>query len=131
MVSPSLELRDAIYKYCTQKGYRVYTHLPLQNENAPYPFVVVGERQTSNTPYKAMIGATIYQTIHIWGTDRQLKQVDEIMNDLTQLTFKVIKTANYKFTGRSNLVDSRILEDDSVEDTVLEHGVLTLSFSLQ
>ncbi|MBD5429344.1 hypothetical protein [Lactobacillus sp.] len=131
MISPSLELRDAIFKHCMVQGYSVCTHLPLKNENAPYPFVVVGEQQTSNRPYKVMMGATLYQTIHVWGSDKQIKQVDEIMHDLTRLTFKGIKTANYKFAGRSNLVDNRILEDDSVEDTILEHGILTLSFSLQ
>lgn len=131
MISPSLELRDAIYKYCIQQGYSVYTHLPLKNENAPYPFVVVGERQTSNKPYKAMIGATIYQTLHIWGIERDIRRVDEIMCNLTRLSFKTLRTTNYSFTGRSNLIDSRILEDDSVEDTILEHGILTLSFSLQ
>ena len=127
---PSQELFDQLMIACEDIGYNVYDHLPLQRENAEYPFVVVGDTQQIPINYRTAMGGTFTITLHVWaeGEDRYL--VAKMMERLARLGEQVIITDHFRFIGRLNQEDRQIITDTSVPDTVLKHGILTLVFNL-
>lgn len=124
MMTETQELYDTIYFNLEQK-YVVYETLP--DENASYPFVVLGEIQKINSNWKTALGTQITLTIDVWGDSESRFSVDAIMNDIESVG-RVI-TKHYTFVKRVADSDSQLLHDNSTEKDLL-HGVITLTFSL-
>ena len=129
--SPQQELYDQLYIESENLGYTTYDHLPMQSENAEYPFVIIGENQLIPLNLKTAVGAQLNQTIHVWGDETMRFTVAEMLNQLTQLGYRNIRTDHFRFVGRVGQQDSQIMQDTSVPNTVLNHGILTLVFSLK
>ena len=45
-MTPDQLIYDYIFQLSLNSGYTTYDHLPLESENAPYPFVIIGAVQT-------------------------------------------------------------------------------------
>ena len=129
--SPQQELYDQIYIASEDLGFNTYDHLPMQTENAEYPFVIVGENQLIPLNLKTAIGGQLNQTIHVWGDEDMRFTVADILNQLAQLGYQTIQTEHFRFVGRIGRQDSQIMQDTSVPNTVLNHGILTLVFNLK
>lgn len=125
---PSQELYDKIFEVSQSFKYDTYDVLPTKE--VAYPFVQIANTQQTTLNYKTVKGGLISQTIHVWGSRWQHYDVAKIMERLNQLTDGVILTDHFRFIGRSNQSDFQIMNDTSVPDTVLVHGVLTLFFNL-
>lgn len=131
-MSPINELYDYIFAKCEEFGFDTYDHLPLKTENAKYPFVIVGEQQTTTNATKTAVGSTLYVTVHVWGSRRQRPGIDEIASKIATIAYNpAFRTKHYAFSGRPGLVDNQRLIDDSVANTLLWHQTLTLSFVLR
>ena len=131
-MSPINELYDYIFDKCEEFGFDTYDHLPLKTENAQYPFVIVGEQQTTPTATKTGVGSSLYVTVHVWGSRRQRQQVDEIASKIETIAYNpAFRTEHYAFSGRPGFVDDQRMIDDSVANTILWHQILTLSFVLR
>lgn len=130
MLLPDQELFDYIFEKSEELGFNTYDHLPLRNENAPYPFVEIGDVQQVDLPTKTAIGAQLTITINIWGDGESRFNVSQMAEKLAQLANQSFVTDNFRFIGRPSQTDKQIVTDMSVEDTVLKHGILTLVFSL-
>lgn len=128
--SPQFEIYNYIYQKCLELGFNTYDHLPLRNEKVDYPFVVVGEQDSTVKTYKDVNSGVIYTTVSIWGIRTQRTQIDEMMKQISDLTNLFFITKNYRFTGRPGLLTYNLLADDSVEDTIFWHGVVTLPFEI-
>ena len=113
LLIPTQELYDKIFEVSQSLGFNTYDYLPAKEVD--YPFV-----QLANTQ----------QTIHVWGTLKMRYQVTQMMERLNQLADGTLCTDNFRFIGRNNQSDFQIMNDTSVPDTVLVHGVLTLFFNL-
>lgn len=128
---PEQELFDQLYIESDALGYDTYDHLPLRNENAKYPFVVIGDIQQIPINYKTALGGTITITLHVWGDGESRFQVSQMLNHLAKLGEGVLISDHFRFVGRFNQENRQINTDTSVPDTVLQHGILTLVFNLE
>lgn len=128
---PQQELYDQLYIESERLGYTTYDHLPMQTENAEYPFVVLGSNQMITANLKTAIGGQFHQVIDVWGAEEMRFQVTTMLDRLNRLGQGYLMTDHFRFVGRINQNESQIIQDTSVPNTVLNHGILTLVFSLQ
>lgn len=127
--SPQQELFDQLMIVSQSMGIDTYERLPMKE--VPYPFVVIGENQLIPVNLKTAIGGQISQTIHVWGDEEMRPTVSSIMNQLSQVGYGELLTKHFRFVGRVGQTDSQIIQDTSVPNTVLNHGILTLVFNLK
>lgn len=130
MASPKFELYNYIFDRCEEWKFNTYDHLPQETENAVYPFVICGDQQQTDSVNKSAIGATIYTTVHVWGSRRQQEVVDSIAEQIATLGNQAFKTEHYRFIGRPNLIDNQMMTDDTIPNAVLWHSVVTMAFDL-
>ena len=130
MKSPEQSLYDYVGSWSVDAGYDTYDHQPMESENASYPFVRIGDTNTVLTPNKTSIGATINLTVNVWGNEEQRLVVDEITNRFLLLASSVLTTNDYRFKGIMRGSSSQIIKDNSVPNTVLNHGIVQLQFKL-
>lgn len=130
MKSPQQELYDYVFVQSMDRGYDTYDHLPMQSENASYPFVTIEDAQLVPLPTKTTIGADINLTVNVWGNQEQRLTVDTIANSLLMVASSSFQTENYRYRGRMSGSDCQIIQDSSVPDTVLNHAIVNLKFTL-
>ncbi|MEB3365694.1 hypothetical protein SDC49_25945 [Lactobacillus sp. R2/2] len=65
-------------------------------------------------------------TVHIWGSEEMRGEVTSAVGRL--LLTKEIESDNYKFQTRYSKNTSQIINDTSVANTKLIHGIATLVF---
>lgn len=130
MYLPDQELFDYIYSASQEMGFDTYDHLPMQSENAEYPFVNIGDVQQLNIANKTVIGAELHITLNVWGNAESRFTVSEMSEKLSELANRVLITDHFRFVGRPSRTDKQILTDTSVPDTVLKHGIVMLVFNL-
>lgn len=128
---PEQELFDTVFSRAQELGYTVYDHLPLESENAPYPFVNVSDVNSTINPYKDAYGARIDITLNVWDTGENHYNVAKMMDALSEIGRGVLLSENFRFVGRPSLNSSQIIADTSVPDTVLMHGIVSLVFELK
>lgn len=127
---PDQELFDYIYSASQEMGFDTYDHLPIQSENASYPFVNIGDVQQLNIANKTVIGAELHITLNIWGDGESRFVVSRMSEQLAELANRVLITDHFRFIGRPSRTDKQIITDTSVPDTVLKHGIVMLVFNL-
>ncbi len=130
MKSPQQELYDYVFVQSMNRGYDTYDHLPMQSENASYPFVTIEDAHLVPLPTKTTIGADINLTVNVWGNQEQRLTVDTIANSLLMVASSSFQTENYRYRGRMSGSDYQIIQDSSVPDTVLNHAIINLKFTL-
>lgn len=130
MYLPDQELFDYIYSASQEMGFDTYDHLPMQSENAEYPFVNIGDAQQLNIANKTAIGAELHITLNVWGDSESRFTVSKMSEKLAELANRVLITDHFRFVGRPSRTDKQILTDTSVPDTVLKHGIVALVFTL-
>lgn len=130
MKSPQQELYDHVGGYSQSLGYDTYDHLPMQSENAPYPFVQVDGVTTVPVPTKTAIGAELNLTLNVWGNQEQRLDVDTMANKLLMVVSQRFQTEHYRFKGVMGGSSVQIMQDTSVPDTILNHAIVQLKFRL-
>ena len=130
MYLPDQELFDYIYSASQEMGFDTYDHLPIQSENASYPFVNIGDVQQLNITNKTAIGAELHISLNIWGDGESRFVVSQMSEQLAELANRVLITDHFRFIGRPSRTDKQIITDTSVPDTVLKHGIVMLVFNL-
>lgn len=130
MKSPQQELYDYVFLQSMNDGYDTYDHLPMQSENASYPFVTLEDTHLTPLPTKTTIGADINITLNVWGNQEQRLTVDTIASSLLMIASSSFQTENYRYRGRMSGSDYQIIQDSSVPDTILNHAIINLKFTL-
>lgn len=124
IMSPQLQIYNAIYAISSNRGYDTFDYLPANKVD--YPFVFVGEQSDQDLLTKTVVYGRVQQTIHIYGTIRQRRQVatmiDQIRHDCRLLT----KTTNFNITLIG--ANGQIMNDNSAAEPLL-HGILELEFT--
>lgn len=128
MASPQQELYDGLFIFSQNLGYTTYDHLPMQSENAKYPFVVIGESQMIPGTYKTARSGRFTQTIHVWGGEEMRLVVSDMVDEFVWIGNRL--ATQYDFVSRVSLGDVQLMQDTSVPNTVLNHGIVTLVFDL-
>ena len=128
LLIPTQELYDKIFEASQRLKFDTYDYLPAKEVG--YPFVQLANTQQTTLNLKTAKGGLISQTIHVWGTLEMRYQVTQMMERLNQLADGTLITGNFRFIGRNKQSDFQIMNDTSVPDTVLVHGVLTLFFNI-
>lgn len=121
----NLELFNRVFEFSQSViGYDTYDMLP--EKNVDYPFIVLDDMQDIPSNLKTdVIGRTTI-TVHIWGNNEMRLEVSEAIGKFIKL--KEIESEHFKFKARLNEENSQLLNDTSVENTNLIHGVVTLVF---
>ena len=127
---PDQELFDYMYSASQEMGFDTYDHLPMQSENAEYPFVNIGDVQQLNIANKTAVGAELHITLNVWGNAESRFVVSQMSEKLAKLANRVLITDHFRFVGRPSRTDKQIITDTSIPDTVLKHGIVMLVFNL-
>lgn len=120
------ELFSIIRESIEKTGYDVYD-CGLPPEETPYPFVYLGDVQSSDNEFKGSeITGTVNMTIHIWSNNPKKRgDLSEMIANIKKICRSVEKTNNYSWFV-SELVN-RILPDNTTKEPLL-HGVIEGSF---
>lgn len=129
-MTPDQLIFDYIYQLSLNSGYTTYDHLPLESENAPYPFVLVGSVQTLPVTTKNAIQGQITANVDVWGDGESRFKVSQIMNDIFIQCMQPVRLGDTFVRLRIDQYDNQIIQDTSVPNTVLNHGIMTLVFNL-
>lgn len=121
----NLELFNRVFEFCQSRiGYNTYDMLPMKDVS--YPFVTLDDTQNIPVNLKTDVAGKVNITVHIWGNDEMRLEVSEAIDKLLKL--QEIESDNFKFKARLNEENSQLLNDTSVANTELIHGVVTLVF---
>ena len=124
-MTANLELFNRVFEFSQEIiGYDTYDMLP--EENVDYPFIVLDDMQNIPVNLKTDVVGNINITVHVWGNDEMRLEVSEAIDKLLKL--QEIESDNFKFKARLNEENSQLLNDTSVANTELIHGVVTLVF---
>lgn len=129
-MTPDQLIFDYIYQLSLNSGYATYDHLPLESENVPYPFVLVGPVQTLPVTTKNAIQGQITANVDVWGDEESRFKVSQIMNDIFIQCMQPVRLGDTFVRLRIDQYDNQIIQDTSVPNTVLNHGIMTLVFNL-
>ncbi|OAU78887.1 phage major structural protein, partial [Lacticaseibacillus rhamnosus] len=111
-------------------GYKTYDHLPMQQENAPYPFVIVGDIQVVPTATKTSLNGNVLITIDIWGDKKQRFTISDMAERFFRAAIGQVLTDDYRFYGRVEDQSKEFTQDQSVPDTVLNRATLILNLNI-
>lgn len=121
---------DYLFQLSLNSGYSTYDHLPLETENAPYPFVVIGSVQTLPVVTKNALQGQLVANVDVWGDGEGRFKVSQMMNDIFVQASQPVELDGYSVRLKINDYDNQIMQDTSVPNTVLNHGMMTLVFNL-
>lgn len=121
---------DYLFQLSLNSGYSTYDHLPLESENAPYPFVVIGSVQTLPVVTKNALQGQIVANVDVWGDGEGRFKVSQMMNDIFVQSSQPVELDGYSVRLKIDDYDNQIMQDTSVPNTVLNHGMMTLVFNL-
>lgn len=106
-----------------------YTVYDANPQNAPYPYVVMGEITAKEWSDKLEDGAEVYSTIHVWSQYDGRKEADEMADAITQglTSYALVLEPNFrcafdKLDNYSLLVDI---------DGKTRHGVLRFKYLIE
>lgn len=121
---------DYLFQLSLNSGYSTYDHLPLETENAPYPFVVIGSVQTLPVVTKNALQGQIVANVDVWGDGEGRFKVSQMMNDIFVQSSQPVELDGYSVRLKIDDYDNQMMQDTSVPNTVLNHGMMTLVFNL-
>lgn len=124
-MTANLELFNSLFEFAKKViGYDTFDSLPTKQTS--YPFIVLDSMEDSQVNLKTDIFGKTTITVHIWGSEEMRGEVTNAVGKL--LLTKEIESANYRFQTRYNKNTSQIINDTSVANTKLIHGIATLVF---
>lgn len=129
-MTPDQLIYDYIFQLSLNSGYTTYDHLPLESENAPYPFVIISSVQTLPVVTKNAVQGQIVANIDVWGDGESRFEVSQMMNDIFIQCMQPVKLEDTFVRLRIDQYENQIIQDTSVPNTVLNHGMMTLVFNL-
>lgn len=120
------ELFSTIKESIKKRGYDVYD-CGLPPDKTPYPFVYLGDVQSSDDEFKSSETAgTVNMTIHIWSNNPKKRgDLSDMISNIKKICRNIKETNSYSWFV-NNLV-SRIIPDNTTKEPLI-HGVIEVSF---
>ena len=124
-MTANLELFNSLFEFAKKViGYDTFDSLPTKQTS--YPFIVLDNMEDSQVNLKTDIFGKTTITVHVWGSEEMRSEVTNATGKL--LFTKEIESPNYRFQTRYSKNTSQIINDTSVANTKLIHGIETLVF---
>lgn len=128
MLSPQIQLFNAIYKASLALGYTTIDYTPTPDSRTPYPFVVVGETNSDDViNNKDIITGQLRQTVHVWGYASNRAGFADVVFSLEQKMRQLTQLPNYRL--RLLDLNSNQLFDNTTTDNLL-HGTIEVEYKL-
>jgi len=127
MKSPFLVLHDAeVARIEAETTYTVYDDIP---EQAPYPYVVMGEMIARDWSDKFEPGQEVYSTKHIWSQYPGKKEITEMGDGILQALTKSPLDLSPNFRAVLDELDTNEIIIDI--DGITRHGILRTRYLIE
>jgi len=127
MKSPFLTLHDAeVARIEAETSYTVYDDIP---EQAPYPYVTMGELTARDWSDKFEAGQEVYSTKHIWSQYKGKKEVTEMGDAILQALTKSPLDLGPNFRAVLDALDTNEVIIDI--DGITRHGILRQRYLIE
>ncbi len=127
MKSPFLVLHDAqVARIEAETSYTIYDDLP---EQAPFPYVVMGEMTGRDWSDKFEPGQEVYSTIHIWSQYAGRKEAAEMGDGILQALSKSPLDLAPNFRAVLDELDMNELIIDI--DGITRHGIMRFKYLIE
>lgn len=123
LMSPQLQIYNAVFITSLNKGYATFDYLPA-NEVA-YPFVYVGEQFDQDLITKTSVYGKVQQTVHLYHTYKKRRELTTMMDALKTDFRRLKRTDNFYITVKN--ITARTIPDNSTGEPLL-HGVIEVEF---
>ena len=125
ITDPQQELFSKLKVNIEALKYAVYDGF-LPPDDAPYPFVYLGDNQQTDEANKSAVIGRVHQVIHIWHNNPKKRgTVSEMMLNVKTVCRDIGRTAHFSWEARG--ISSRIFPDNTTK-TPLLHGVVEVDF---
>ncbi|KGX88036.1 hypothetical protein [Pontibacillus litoralis] len=128
MLSPKIQLFNVVFQISTDLGYQTIDYAPVSSPGLTYPFVHVGESNSTDViNNKGIITGRISQTIHVWGYANDRALFSGMMDQLETSLRKLTRLKNYYI--KLEELQSNEIYDNTTNDNLL-HGIIQVEYKL-